>query len=124
MADIVKTPLELCCESLNGKRFQFILGGPCKIARITPEEYSNAIIKGRGLKGWKYLLARLVHSRMGDIRYPYMRMTAYRWELLVWPDGTVTMRVIHPFPMPGRMHQIRMDFDLGRVQLSSEQAAA
>jgi len=123
MTTLEKNPLDVCVERLAGKRLTFVRDEPCKLAHLTPEEYARAIKTGRGLKGWTYLLARLVQSRMGDLRYPYLKMTAYRWELLVWPDGRIVLRTIHPFPLPGRLQKITMDFDIGRANPTPRERA-
>ena len=101
--------LNRACKELANRKVNMIAGKPVKLTRLDTEH----IIKNKPIRKFKYLLARLILSRLGDARTPMWDLKVKRWELWLMPNRDLVVRAYRP--MPPCKRPIVLDYVIARV---------
>ena len=93
----MKKPLDLdaCHDAFKKQKGAiYIPPGGVRLARAHNDKFTKACFGERPLKRFEYMLARWVRAHLGDMRYPYLNMKCKAFELWVYDDGHVCVRLI------------------------------
>jgi hypothetical protein len=108
-----KTPLELTVASFAKERRALqVLEHGLRLCRLQRAKFTETL-QGRPLKKWEYLLARWIKPNLGNIEYPFLDMKCRAWELWIFPNGDIRVRLIDR-PL-GTLVLRRLEYTIGHA---------